>query len=126
MRYKNRLMRVDAALSRELAKAESRELDWLGLLSVEEQDALLAALKEFEASQTPEAMERARALDKKLHAVALRRQSSGKTGRDLGTSREPIVLPAGTTSGVARIKEGVTIIRSGHPPIVIRRHAPVV
>ena len=126
MRYKNRLMRVDAALSRELAKAQGRERDWLELLTVEEQDELLAVMKGFERSQTPAALERASTLRKKLRAVALQRQSAGKTGRDLATSREPIALPAGMTSGVVRIKEGVAIIRSGHPPIVIRRHTPVV
>ncbi len=126
MRYKNRLSRLDQVLSRELAKAQSRERDWLELLAVEEQDELLAVMKGFERSQTPAALERASTLRKKLHAVAVQRQGAGKTGRDLATSRETIVLPAGMTSGVVRIKEGVAIIKSGHPAIVIRRHGPVV
>ncbi len=122
MRYKNRLMRVNAALSRELAKAQSRELDWLGLLTVEEQDVLLAAMKQFERLQTPEAMERASTLRRKLYAAALRREGAGKGDGDPATSLEP----AGMTSGVARIKGGVAMIRPCLPPIVIRRHGPVV
>jgi uncharacterized protein YdaT len=81
MRYKNRLSRLDAALSRKLAQAADKAYEWMELLSREELDTLFEAEKEFERSQSMEALERWRALMSELRTAALQRERAPRSQR---------------------------------------------